>query len=205
MTKPPSVEFVRSAASASDFPKHDRPEVAAVGRSNVGKSRLLNQLTGVKRMAFVSKTPGRTQLINFFRFRVGDDMMLVDLPGYGFAKAPRSTRQNWEELVTSYLFAREQLCLVLLLIDVRRDPQESDLQVKALLDKARIPYTVVATKADKLSKSQLKRQRTILEKTYATEDGVPLITFSAVTNEGRKELWTVIERHVREARRAPKR
>lgn len=205
MTKTPSVEFVRSAASADDFPKHDRPEVAAVGRSNVGKSRLLNQLTGVKRMAFVSKTPGRTQLINFFRFRVGDDMMLVDLPGYGFAKAPRSTRQNWEELVTSYLFAREQLCLVLLLIDVRRDPQESDLQVKALLDKARIPYTVIATKADKLSKSQLKRQRTILEKTYATEDGVPLITFSAVTNEGRKELWTVIERHVREARRAPKR
>ena len=205
MTKTPSVEFVRSAASARDFPKHDRPEVAAVGRSNVGKSRLLNQLTGVKRMAFVSKTPGRTQLINFFRFRVGDEMMLVDLPGYGFAKAPRATRQNWEALVTSYLFEREALCLVLLLIDVRRDPQESDLQVKALLDKARIPYTVVATKADKLSKSQLKRQRTILEEIYATKDGVPLITFSAVTNEGRKELWTVIERHVREARRAQKR
>ena len=205
MTKTPSVEFVRSAASAADFPKHDRPEVAAVGRSNVGKSRLLNQLTGVKRMAFVSKTPGRTQLINFFRFRVGDEMMLVDLPGYGFAKAPRATRENWEALVTSYLFEREALCLVLLLIDVRRDPQESDLQVKALLDKARIPYTVVATKADKLSKSQLKRQRTILEEIYATKDSVPLITFSAVTNEGRKELWTVIERHVREARRAPKR
>ncbi len=205
MTKTPSVEFVRSAASASDFPEHDRPEVAAVGRSNVGKSRLLNQLTGVKRMAFVSKTPGRTQLINFFRFRVGDDMMLVDLPGYGFAKAPRSTRQKWEELVTSYLFAREQLCLVLLLIDVRRDPQESDLQVKALLDKSRLPYTVVATKSDKLYKCHLKRQRTILDKIYATEDEVPLITFSAVTNEGRKELWTVIERHVREARRAPRR
>ena len=131
--------------------------------------------------------------------------MLVDLPGYGFAKAPRATRQSWEALVTSYLFEREELCLVLLLIDVRRDPQESDLQVKALLDKARIPYAVVATKADKLSKSQLKRQRTIFGRNLCDRGGSTLITFSAVTNEGRKELWTVIERHVREARRAPKR
>ena len=204
MTKrAPPVEFVRSAAAPGDFPEEGLAEVAVVGRSNVGKSSLLNRLTGVKRLAFVSKTPGRTQLINFFR--VGDEMMLVDLPGYGFAKAPRSMREKWEKLVTSYLFRREALCLALLLVDVRREPMESDLQVRALLDDADIPCVVVATKVDKLPFSRLKQQKAKLERVYGTGEKIPLIPFSAVTNEGRKELWKVIERHVREAKRAPKR
>ena len=197
-----SVEFVKSAHSAGDFPSQDLPEVAAVGRSNVGKSSLLNRLTGAKRMAFVSKTPGRTQLINFFR--LGDEMNLVDLPGYGFAKVPVTVRRHWEALVTSYLFEREALCLVLLLVDVRRDPMESDIQVRDLLDQADVAHVVVATKADKLSKNKLRQQKTKLERIYAADGKVPLITFSAVTNEGRNDLWKVIEKHVREARRAPK-
>lgn len=204
MKKSLSVEFVTSAAKPSDFPKPDLPEVAIVGRSNVGKSSLLNRLTGAKRMAFVSKTPGRTQLINFFR--LGDEMMLVDLPGYGFAKVPASVRQHWEKLVTAYLFEREAgLRLALLLVDVRREPMDSDIQVRDLLVQGEVAHAVVATKADKLSKSRVRQQRAKLERIYGAEGKVPLITFSAVTNEGRKELWTVIERHVREARRAPKR
>lgn len=202
MKKTLSVEFIKSAPSAQEFPRPELPEVAVVGRSNVGKSSLLNRLTGAKRMAFVSKTPGRTQLINFFR--LGDEMMLVDLPGYGFAKVPISVRQNWEKLVTSYVFERPALCLVLLLIDIRREPMESDIQVRDLLDEAELAHVVVATKTDKLSKSRVRQQQTKLERIYAAAGRVPLIPFSAVTNEGRNELWKVIEKHVQESRRAPK-
>jgi GTP-binding protein len=199
MKKTLSVEFIKSAAQPSDFPPPDLPEVAAIGRSNVGKSSLLNRLTGAKRMAFVSKTPGRTQLVNFFR--LSGDMTLVDLPGYGFAKVPASVRQHWEKLVTAYLFERETLRLGLLLVDIRRDPMESDIQVRDLLVHNGVAHAVVATKADKLSKSRVRQQRTKLERIYGAEGKVPLITFSAVTNEGRNELWKVIERHIR---RAPK-
>ena len=199
MKKTLSVEFITSAARPSDFPQPDLPEVAAVGRSNVGKSSLLNRLTGAKRMAFVSKTPGRTQLVNFFR--IGAEMALVDLPGYGFAKVPASVRRHWEELVTGYLFERETLRLALLLVDIRREPMESDIQVRDLLVHNEVAHAVVATKADKLSKSRVRQQLAKLECIYGAEGKVPLITFSAVTNEGRNELWKVIERHIR---RAPK-
>ncbi len=199
MKKSLSVEFVTSAAKPSDFPNPDLPEVAVVGRSNVGKSSLLNRLTGAKRMAFVSKTPGRTQLINFFR--LGDEMMIVDLPGYGFAKVPASVRQHWEKLVTGYLFEREAPRLALLLVDVRREPMDIDIQVRDLLVQGEVAHAVVATKADKLSKSRVRQHRAKLERIYGAEGKVPLITFSAVTDEGRNELWKVIERHIR---RAPK-
>jgi len=200
MKKTLSVEFVKSAAKPADFPKGELPEVAVVGRSNVGKSSLLNRLTGAKRMAFVSKTPGRTQLVNFFRW--GEGTMLVDLPGYGFAKVPVSVRQNWEQLVTAYLFERDALRLALLLVDIRREPMESDIQVRDLLVQAGVAHIVVATKADKLSKSRVRQQRTKLERIYGADGKVTLITFSAVTNEGRNELWKLIEKHTR---RAPKR
>ncbi len=199
MKKSLSVKFVTSVTQPSDFPKPDLPEVAVVGRSNVGKSSLLNRLTGAKRMAFVSKTPGRTQLINFFR--LGDELMLVDLPGYGFAKVPASVRQHWEKLVTGYLFERGAPRLALLLVDVRREPMDIDIQVRDLLVQGEVAHAVVATKADKLSKSRVRQQRAKLERIYGAEGKVPLITFSAVTNEGRNELWKVIEKHIR---RAPK-
>lgn len=203
MKKALSIEFIKSAASPRDFPESGLPEVAVVGRSNVGKSSLLNRLTGAKRMAFVSKTPGRTQLVNFFG--LGDQMLLVDLPGYGFAKAPVSVRRSWESLVTSYLFERTAPCLVLLLVDIRREPMDSDMEVRDLLEQANVDYAVVATKTDKLSKSRVRQQRTKLERIYTAGGKIPLITFSAVTNEGRNELWKVIENHVRQARRALKR
>ena len=196
------VSFVTSAASADGFPRPDVPEIALLGRSNVGKSTLLNQLTGSKKLAFVSKTPGRTQLINFFA--MGNELMLVDLPGYGFAKAPRSVREKWEELIVSYLFDRDALCLALLLVDIRRDPMESDLRVRDLLVEGGVPHAVIATKADKLKFGRARQQEQKLTKTFSANGQVPLVTFSAVTNEGRKELWKVIETHARKARRAPK-
>ena len=202
MKKQVHATFFKSASAPAGFPATGLPEVAFVGRSNVGKSTLLNRLAGVERLAHVSKTPGRTQLINFFR--VDERFYLVDLPGYGFAKVPIRIRKRWEELITSYLFNRSVLRLVFLVIDVRRDPMPSDLEVRDLLDRSGMSYTVVATKSDKLSRAQLARQQAKLEQTFGADEKVPFITFSSVTGQGRIELWRTIEKHVREAMRVPK-
>jgi GTP-binding protein len=198
----PRVELVKTAGEPRDFPREDLPEVAAVGRSNVGKSSLLNCLFGVKGMAFVSKTPGRTQVVNFYR--VGAEMLLVDLPGYGFAKVPDAVRRKWDSLVTTYLFQRKALALVLLLVDARREPMKNDLEVRDLLERAGLPYVVVATKSDKLSRGRLGSEMKKLVRVYGASGNIPVIPFSAATNEGRKELWKTIVNHVREPRRAPK-
>jgi len=196
MSKKPRAEFVLSAAAPADFPSDGLPEVAVVGRSNVGKSSLLNQLAGIKKLAAVSRTPGRTQLVNFFR--VEDRLYLVDLPGYGFARAPVQVRKRWESLVTGYLYDRAAIRLVLLIVDARRDPMANDREVVELLNRSGMPYVLIASKSDKLSRAAMAKQRARLEKAFAEPGGVPFITFSAVTGEGRKELWNVIEKHVRE-------
>jgi len=182
------VELIKTAGEPRDFPRAELPEVAAVGRSNVGKSSLLNCLFGIKGMAFVSKTPGRTQVVNFYR--VGPSMVLVDLPGYGFAKVPEAVRKKWDSLVTSYLFERE--------------PMKNDREVRDLLERAGLPYVVVATKADKLSRGRLGNEMKKLEKFYGASGNIPVIPFSAATSEGRKELWKTIMNHVREPRPAPR-
>ncbi|HXV64209.1 MAG TPA: ribosome biogenesis GTP-binding protein YihA/YsxC [Vicinamibacteria bacterium] len=202
MSRTQTLQLVRSAASPPDFPEDDLPEVAAVGRSNVGKSSLLNRLVGLRKLAFVSKTPGRTQVVNFFR--VSERLMLVDLPGYGFARAPVAVRRKWERLITSYLFERKKERLVLLLVDLRRDPLASDLGMRDRIEQAGLDYVVVATKADKLGRSRRRDQLAKLTGAFGAAGAIPVIPFSAVTSEGRKELWKVIERHVRGARRAPK-
>ena len=194
------IKFLKSATTPSDFPKGGFPEVAVVGRSNVGKSSLLNCLTGIKKLAFSSKTPGRTQLINFFIKE--NELMLVDLPGYGFAKAPKSVRQNWEHFITDYLFQRTELCLVLLLVDTRRSPMKTDLEVRGLLRDYSIPHAIIATKIDKLSKNRLQQQLQLLSEVYCPQTSLPLLAFSAVTNEGRNELWKLIQTHTRQAKHA---
>ena len=203
MSGKPRAEFVLSARTPEDFPSDGLPEIAVVGRSNVGKSSLLNQLAGVRKLAAVSRTPGRTQLVNFFR--VEDRLYLVDLPGYGFARAPETVRKRWEALVTGYLFDRATLRLILLIIDSRRDPMANDREVAELLNQSGTHYVLIASKSDKLSRSAMARQRAKLEKAFAAPGGVPFISFSAITGEGRKELWNVIEKHVRGAGHRPNR
>jgi len=199
MSKLPRAEFILSAAAPSDFPADGLLEVALVGRSNVGKSSVLNQLVGIKKLAAVSRTPGRTQLINFFR--VEERFSLVDLPGYGFARVPVAVRRRWETLVSKYLFERSELRLVLLVVDARREPLASDQQVLKLLNDSGMSYALIATKSDKLSRAAMARQRLRLHSVFAAEGEIPFITFSAVTGEGRKEIWNVIEKHVREPKR----
>ncbi|HEY2010424.1 MAG TPA: ribosome biogenesis GTP-binding protein YihA/YsxC [Rhizomicrobium sp.] len=145
-------DFIWGATSAQNLPPERLNEIAFVGRSNAGKSSLINALTGRKSLARVSQTPGATRQINFFN--LGDRLMLVDLPGYGFAKRSKTEAEQWQEMIFSYLRQRTRLRRVALLIDARRGVMESDLQVMTLLDRSAVSYGLVLTKADELKVSE---------------------------------------------------
>ena len=187
--KRPQVEFVISAAAAPQFPRDGRPEVAFLGRSNVGKSSLLNALAGVKGLAKVSSTPGRTRLVNFFR--VDGAFYLADLPGYGYAKVPEAMRAGWEALVNSYLSERPSLALSVFLVDARHDPTEGDETLRSYLDHYRRPYVMAVTKIDKLGHSQAKVRRESLARGIG-RNALAVIAVSALTREGLEELWRTI-------------
>ncbi len=184
-----TTRFLVAAVTPEQFPDIDLPEMAFAGRSNVGKSSLINTLVGKRQMARVSATPGRTQSINFFL--VNRDWVFVDLPGYGFAKVPQAVKASWRKLVEAYLVERVALQGVVLIVDLRRDPMDSDMQLKTFLEAHGIPFILVATKADKLSKQQATRQLARLARGFAVSRDV-IVPFSAVTRAGRQELWESI-------------
>jgi len=185
-------QFVRGCASIDDLPPQRLPEVAFAGRSNVGKSTLINLLTGRKSLARVSKTPGRTRELNFFR--AAAELMLVDLPGYGYARVSKEETARWTELIFAYLRGRPNLRRAFLLIDSRRAPLESDIAVMGLLDRAAVSFQAVMTKCDKPSKAELARAfadtEAELRKHPAALPG--LICVSAVSGEGIDHLRAAI-------------
>ncbi len=189
-----SAEFVKSAVWPNQFPPATMPEIAFVGRSNVGKSSLINALVGRKSLAKTSNTPGRTQLINFFT--VNNSLFFVDLPGYGFAKVPRSVKKDWGDMIETYLRERRNLALVVFILDVRRDPSADDLSLRDWLDHYRIPYAAILTKADKLSNQQALGRKKLIEKAMGKGASGNTILFSAKTRKGSEELWQFIERHL---------
>jgi GTP-binding protein len=150
----PKTTFVTSAASPKDFPPPTLPELAVVGRSNVGKSSLINALVGQDGLARTSRTPGRTQLINWFHVGAQPPFHLVDLPGYGYAKVPAGMKDSWKPLIESYLSKRATLAGVLLLIDVRRGAEDEELDFVPWLAERQVPIVVALTKADKLAKNK---------------------------------------------------
>lgn len=180
-----SAEFVRSAFSREHWITDNRPEIAFLGRSNVGKSSLLNSLLGRKGLARTSNTPGRTQSINYFL--VNDEFYFVDLPGYGYAKVSKSMRKDWGVMARDYLGDRSNLVLFIQLIDSRHRPTDLDLQLNDWLIVNEKPHIVVATKADKLSANQLQKQLRELKKELPES---MVIAYSAVTGKGRDELWS---------------
>ena len=164
-----------------DVPRDQRPQFAMVGRSNVGKSSLINAVLNRKGIARVSQTPGKTQAIHFYL--INEQFHIVDLPGYGYAKVPKSMMKSWGELVRGYLDEADALRLIFLLLDVRRTPGEHDLQMHAWAQSAGIDFKVVLTKSDKLSNNELAKQRSLIAGELEV-DPSDLITFSAVTKKG---------------------
>jgi GTP-binding protein len=186
-------QFIISAARPEQFPNGNGPalpEVAFLGRSNVGKSSLLNALIGKTGLAFTSARPGCTQLINFYR--IGDSFLFADLPGYGYARVPLEKKTEWKRLVDAYLLEREPLALCVMLLDARRGWMESDLELKQWLEFHRRPYIVAATKSDKV-KSQREQHQSIKNLREHYPEG-ELALVSAETGRGVKELWQAILR-----------
>ncbi|OAT82220.1 ribosome biogenesis GTP-binding protein YihA/YsxC [Desulfotomaculum copahuensis] len=186
-----SAEFVISVASLSQCPAGGLPEVALAGRSNVGKSSLLNRLVNRRGLARTSNTPGRTQMLNYFL--INQSFYLVDLPGYGYAKVPEKMRAGWGRLIQSYLEKRRELRGVIQIVDLRHPPTAQDVQLHEWLKYHRLPTAVVATKADKLSRSQGQKNLQVVRRVLCLDENEPLVMFSAQTGQGKEEVWQVIE------------
>lgn len=180
--------FILSATSPAQFPNLRLPEFAFLGRSNVGKSSLLNVLAGVKKLAKVSAQPGRTQAVNFFT--ISESVTFADLPGYGFAKVPLHVKDSWKSLIEAYLSEREQLVLSFILLDARRGWMDKDLELREWLIHQGRPFLVVATKIDKLNQSELHRGLAAIRR---VNDGSEPVPFSAITGQGAREIWQTIK------------
>jgi GTP-binding protein len=183
-----SAEFIKSAFKESDWPADSKPEIAFLGRSNVGKSSLINSLLLVRGLARTSSTPGRTQSLNFFS--VNDRFRFVDLPGFGYARVPKDIKATWGDMVTSYLAKRRQLVLSIHIVDSRHEPTKQDLQLHEWLKHCNKPRLIVATKSDKLSNNELRKNLEHIAQVLA--DG-HVMAYSAKTGRGRDELWRAIK------------
>ena len=180
-----SAEFIHSAASPWQFPVPSIPEIAFAGRSNVGKSTLINSLLNRKKLVKTSSTPGKTQLINFFK--INDEFYFVDLPGYGFAKVPESVSKQWQRLIEAYLQERETLRNIVLIVDSRHKPTAQDRQLKEWLDYYQRPVLIVASKIDKLKRGQIQKQLKQIKQGLFL-DKTPL-EHSSLEKGRREEIW----------------
>ena len=182
-----------TVGNARQFPRDPRPEVALSGRSNVGKSSLINTMLGRKSLARVSSTPGKTITINYYD--IDRKMYLVDLPGYGYAKRSQDSKRSWSSLTEDYFLkspSADAIKLVIQLIDVRVGPTDDDIMmINWLIDRG-VPFVVVATKTDKLSKTALTNRITELEEEFFLGTGIEILPFSSVTRDGKDELWKKI-------------
>lgn len=187
-----TAQYLTSATKESQFPEEGLAEFAFAGRSNVGKSTLLNSLVGASKLARASNTPGRTRLLNWFEVepQKGPKVGFVDLPGFGYARVPREMRDSWRPMVESYLTKRSTLRLVFVLIDARRGAQEEELELLEWLVECGIPAVVVMTKCDKLNKS--KRKPAAMAMKRSLELARPPIMTSAQTKDGLSDLWQII-------------
>ena len=173
------------------MPSDDIPEIALVGRSNVGKSSLINKVLNRKKLAKSSSTPGKTRLINYYL--INNSWHFVDLPGYGYAKVSKTEKAKWAQMIETYLGQRKQLCGVIHLVDIRHSPTKDDIMMKDWLLEMEIPILLVATKADKVSKGNHQKQLASIKKDLALEQGITPIVFSAETGLGVVEIHRAIE------------
>ncbi len=186
-----SAEFITSAVKPSQYPPAVLPEIAFAGRSNVGKSSLINTLVNRKRLVKTSSTPGRTQLINFFN--INEKFSFVDIPGYGYAKVPASVKKKWGPMIETYITTRKTLKGVVLIMDLRRTPGPEEMNMLDWLNHYGIPSVPVLTKSDKLSKTRQQKQLKEISNTLSA-DKDNFILFSAKSRQGKDEVWDVVKK-----------
>ncbi len=180
-------EFLKSAAQKGQYPELELPEIAFSGRSNVGKSSLINSLLNRKKLVKVSSNPGKTRLINFFL--INEQYVLVDLPGYGYAAVSKSEKASWGKMIEEYLMHRENLMHVVLLVDIRHAPTADDKLMYDFIKYYRSSVIVVATKLDKITRSSVAKNLNIIKQTLGLDADDILIPYSSETHAGREELW----------------
>ncbi|SFJ42670.1 ribosome biogenesis GTP-binding protein YihA/YsxC [Thermoflavimicrobium dichotomicum] len=183
--------FEVSAVKPAQYPKDVLPEIALAGRSNVGKSSLINCLIERKNLARTSSKPGKTQTINFYR--INDQFYFADVPGYGFARVSKSVREAWGKMMETYFTERKTLKAVIQVVDLRHPPTADDQTMYQFLKYHQLPVIVVATKADKIARGKWQKHLKIVKETLELQPEDPLILFSAETRQGKEELWRVIE------------
>lgn len=187
-------EFIISAVGPSQYPEDALPEIALAGRSNVGKSSLINCLISRKNLARTSSQPGKTQTLNYYK--INQDLYFVDLPGYGYAKVSKTKREQWGKFIESYLMNRETLRLVMQLVDLRHPPSKDDQAMYEWLRHNDVPVIVVATKADKIPKSRWPKHIKIVRETLGMDKGVQPLMFSSELGLGKDELWGILEQAI---------
>ena len=186
-----SINLETVCGITSVLPDNDKPEIAFAGKSNVGKSSLINALMNRKSYARISSTPGKTQTINYYN--ISDEMYLVDLPGYGYAKVSEKEKAQWGKLVERYLHESNQLKAVFLLIDIRHEPSANDkVMYRWILDRGFKPI-IIATKLDKLKRSQVQKHVKMVKEGLQLEPGSVVIPFSSLTKQGKDEIWELME------------
>lgn len=189
-----SADIVISAVGPKQYPTEGFPEVAFVGRSNVGKSSLINSLVNRKALARTSSKPGKTQTINFFI--LNDAFFFVDLPGYGFAKVSKEIKAKWGQMIEGYLKNRSYLKAVIQLVDIRHEPTGEDASMYNWLKHFNLPVIIVATKADKVSRGQRPKHLKVIKEKLGLQPEDKIVTFSSQTKEGKEELWQYIQEYI---------
>ncbi|MDD3221943.1 MAG: YihA family ribosome biogenesis GTP-binding protein [Clostridia bacterium] len=175
----------------SKLPENKLPEVAFAGKSNVGKSSLINALMNRKSYARTSGQPGKTQTINFYN--INEEIYFVDLPGYGYAKVSEAIKEKWGKMIENYLHSSMQLRLVFLLIDIRHDPSENDKHMYRWIVEQGFNPVIIATKSDKINRSQIQKHLNMIRTVLRVTEGTPVVPFSALSKQGRDEIWELIE------------
>lgn len=187
-------EFTTSAVNASQYPGDILPHIAMVGKSNVGKSSLINAMTNRTKLARVSGQPGKTRLINFFL--VNDSFYLVDLPGYGFARVSKSEKESWGSMINDYFKKAAHLKCIILIIDIRHDPTAEDMQMAEWIRYYQVPVLLAASKSDKLGKTRIKPQAARIRKQLGFTGDVPVIPYSAVSKQGMEDLLQQLDHYL---------
>ncbi|WP_248927441.1 ribosome biogenesis GTP-binding protein YihA/YsxC [Paenibacillus hamazuiensis] len=187
-------EFIISAVGPAQYPADALPEIALAGRSNVGKSSLINRMISRKNLARTSSKPGKTQQLNYYK--INQDLYFVDLPGYGYAQVSKTERAKWGKFIEQYILKREYLKLLLHIIDLRHPPTKDDQSMHEWLRANGIPVCVVTTKADKISRGQWQKHLKIIREGLGMDKSEPIVLFSSETGQGKDELWSIIEQHI---------